>query len=86
MIRTGRRIFEVRKRGLFMKMKSRTLFLSTAAVLAGAGVAIPAAAQSAAAASKAETGSDEIIVTARRQSEKLQDVPASITVFTAKAP
>lgn len=68
-----------------MTIKSRTLFLSTAAVLAGACIASPAAAQSAAAAApKAETGSDEIIVTARRQSEKLQDVPASVTVFTAK--
>lgn len=68
-----------------MIVRLRTVFLSSAAVLAAAGAAVPAMAQSAAAGTADASGvSDEIIVTARRQNEKLQDVPASITVFTSK--
>jgi len=65
-----------------MTMKLRTFLLSTAVVLSAAGAAAPASAQSVAA---EEPGAGEIFVTARRQSEALQDVPASITVFTAEA-
>ena len=43
--------------------------------------AAPALAQNA---DEVGAGTEEIIVTARRQNEKLLDVPASVTVFTAK--
>lgn len=64
---------------------SRTALLAGAAALAFA--ASPARAQSAGeAAAEAEAPEgDEIIVTARRQDERLIDVPASITVLTADA-
>ncbi|MDF8334660.1 TonB-dependent receptor [Novosphingobium cyanobacteriorum] len=60
-------------------------------VSASAGVlalsAIPALAQEApqADAAGAAAGEDTIIVTARRQNERLQDVPASVSVLTAQA-
>ena len=68
-----------------MMVKFKTVFLSTAAALVVAGVSTPVAAQSAPSEAEATPGPGEIIVTARRQNEKLQDVPASITVFTAQA-
>ena len=43
----------------------------------------PAFAQAADADATAEEGADSIIVTARRQNERLQDVPASVAVITA---
>jgi iron complex outermembrane receptor protein len=56
--------------------------LVTALLVSVAAVAAPAAAQQAAAA--AEEGGEEIIVTARRNSEKLIDVPATVSVITAE--
>ncbi len=58
--------------------------LLVAAALSALAVAPPAYAQQTSAAGAAAAGEGEIIVTARRQNEKLQDVPASITVFTAE--
>jgi iron complex outermembrane recepter protein len=55
----------------------RTLFLATLSM--SALVATPALAQVAA----TENDSGEIVVTARRQNERLIDVPASVTVLTA---
>jgi iron complex outermembrane receptor protein len=55
--------------------------LVTALLLSVAAVASPAAAQQAAA---AEDAGDEIIVTARRNSERLVDVPATVSVITAE--
>ncbi|WP_324260199.1 TonB-dependent receptor [Altererythrobacter sp. H2] len=57
----------------------RTLLLASTVILPL--YASPALAQDAG----AETQSDEIVVTARRQSESLQDVPASVSVLTASA-
>ena len=66
-----------------MSIPSKALLFATAATLPL--LAAPAMAQSAPDA--AETAEDEnaIIVTARRQSERLQDVPASVSVLTAAA-
>jgi iron complex outermembrane receptor protein len=63
------------------------LLLATGAGLGAIALASPAAAQSAPASEQAAPSEDEggIIVTARRQSESLQDVPASVTVFSAQA-
>jgi iron complex outermembrane recepter protein len=60
-------------------LKSRTLLLGSIAL--SALVTMPSYAQD------AEDGAEgeEIIVTARRQEERLQDVPASVTVLTADA-
>lgn len=68
--------------------RSQWILLSTACGLALAGT--PALAQQAApqAAAQASAASGEdagIIVTARRQNERLQDVPASVAVLTADA-
>lgn len=56
--------------------------LLCASIALGPLMAAPAYAQEAPAESAAEN-SDTIIVTARRQSERLQDVPASVSVLTA---
>ena len=53
----------------------KTLLLSTSALLMGSGWSAPSLAQ--------QVAIEEIIVTARQRSESLQDVPASITAFTA---
>ncbi|MFO6448401.1 TonB-dependent receptor [Erythrobacter sp. NE805] len=66
------------------------LLLASGAALGAIALATPAAAQSAPADAPAAASEDEgqegggIIVTARRQSESLQDVPAAVTVFTAE--
>ncbi len=61
------------------------LVLASGAALSAIAMTAPALAQdTAAAASQAEGDDNAIIVTARRQSENLEDVPASITVFTAE--
>jgi iron complex outermembrane receptor protein len=67
-----------------MKRLTKALLFATAATLPL--LATPAIAQSAPDAS-ADTVNDDnaIIVTARRQSERLQDVPASVSVLTAAA-
>ncbi|MDO7834143.1 TonB-dependent receptor [Sphingobium sp. HBC34] len=48
-------------------------------------VALPAAAQGIADTSEAGAASDEIIVTAQKRSERLQDVPLAVTAVTADA-
>ena len=50
-----------------------------AAIAAAAGTAIPAAAQD----SQRATGLEEIVVTAQRREESLQNTPIAITAFTA---
>ena len=59
-----------------------TKFLIMSSVAASALVPVAAFAQ---AAPQAAAPSDEIVVTARREDEKLKDVPASVTVITAGA-
>ena len=61
----------------------KTLLLATIAASPFTATAVSAQAQSETEAS--EAGGDVIIVTARRQSERLQDVPASVSVLTADA-
>ncbi|MBK7284073.1 MAG: TonB-dependent receptor [Sphingomonadales bacterium] len=58
---------------------TKTILMSSIAALAV--TSIPALAQTA----ETEGSGDEIIVTARRQSERLIDVPASVSVITAQA-
>ncbi len=62
------------------------LLLASGAALGAIALAAPASAQSAPAADEAAQteGEGGIIVTARRQSETLAEVPASVTVFTAE--
>ena len=64
-------------------MKFR-LVLASGAALGAIALAAPAAAQEAASSVQAGEDDNAIIVTARRQSESLQDVPASVTVFGAE--
>lgn len=60
-------------------------FAAASRWLAGSALALVAATASAQnVAATAEAGSDEIIVTATRRSESLQNVPASITAFTSQ--
>ncbi|WP_295528434.1 TonB-dependent receptor [Novosphingobium sp. Chol11] len=61
---------------------SITKFLIMSSVAASALMPMAAAAQTA---TEPAAGSEEIVVTARRQDEKLKDVPASVTVITAGA-
>jgi iron complex outermembrane receptor protein len=65
-------------------MKFR-LTLATGAALGAIALAVPAAAQDAPAGTTAAEDENAIIVTARRQSESLADVPASVTVLGADA-
>lgn len=60
------------------------LVLASGAALGAIALAMPAAAQEAPTTTEAEE-EGAIIVTARRQSETLADVPAAVTVFTAEA-
>lgn len=65
-------------------MRSSSWLRTTALTLIGAAcgtLAVPALAEEAPAAK----GSDDIIITARRVNERLQDVPASVSVLTAAA-
>lgn len=59
------------------------LVLASGAALGAIALAAPAAAQDAPAAAPAAEDDNAIIVTARRQSESLADVPASVTVLSA---
>ena len=61
------------------------LLLASGAALGAIAVSAPAAAQSAPDAEPTAESTGEIMVTARRQSETLADVPAAVTVFTAEA-
>lgn len=68
-------------------MKSPKISFVRAALLAGIAapglfVAAPALAQDAA---EADAGGDEIIVTARRREESLQDVPIAVSAFSGEA-
>ena len=54
-------------------------------IAAPACAAMPVQAQAAGEARPGEDRSDDIIITARRQNERLVDVPASVTVFTTEA-
>ncbi len=60
---------------------SITKFLIMSSVSVSALLPVAALAQSA---EESASGSEDIIVTARRQNEVLQDVPASVTVFTSE--
>ena len=68
-------------------MNKRHLFVATAAVaLLSAGAAGSAqAAETPSAIEQAESGIAEIIVTAQRRAENMQDVPIAITAFSAAA-
>jgi iron complex outermembrane receptor protein len=69
-----------------MNARSLSIFLASASLLA-LGPAIPANAQATAQAEPAASGSvglEEIVVTARRVQEKLQEVPVAVTAFTAR--
>ena len=60
------------------------LVLASGAALGAIAVSVPATAQDAPATEQAAEEEAGIIVTARRQSESLADVPASVTVFGAE--
>lgn len=60
------------------------LLLASSAALGAIAASAPAAAQSAPDSEPTAESSGEIMVTARRKSETLADVPASVTVFTAE--
>ena len=66
-------------------MRANRMLLSSSAMGLLLSIAMPAFAQDAAQAVEPEAEGDAIIVTARRQNERLQDVPASIAVLTAAA-
>lgn len=66
-------------------MRANRMLLSSSAMGLLLSIAVPAFAQDAAQAVEPESEGDAIIVTARRQNERLQDVPASIAVLTAAA-
>lgn len=61
------------------------LVLASGAALGAIALSAPAVAQDAPAADQAPEDENAIIVTARRQSETLADVPASVTVLSADA-
>lgn len=67
-------------------IKAHSLLACSALALAGALVAVPAQAQQASESESRTDGSasssDDILVTARKRSERLQDVPATITAFS----
>jgi iron complex outermembrane receptor protein len=61
------------------------LVLASGAALGAIALSAPALAQDAPGSAPAAEEEGAIIVTARRQSETLQDVPAAVTVFTAES-
>lgn len=69
-----------------MQSKMRMEWVAGAASLALLAAASPAFAQASDPSVQANTtASDEILITARKRAESLQDVPASVTAFTAGA-
>jgi iron complex outermembrane receptor protein len=66
-----------------MRGPLRTALLTTAALMA-AGLSAPAFAQGAAPGSDAASDLDEVVVTARRREERLQDVPVAVTALSAQ--
>jgi iron complex outermembrane receptor protein len=66
-----------------MRGPLRTALLTTAALMA-AGLSAPAFAQGAASGSDAASDLDEVVVTARRREERLQDVPVAVTALSAQ--
>jgi iron complex outermembrane recepter protein len=67
---------------MMKKLQLRIILASTACL--GAMLAAPASAQSADAGAEEEAGIDDIIVTAQRREENLQDVPVSVSAFNAE--
>jgi len=65
---------------LFMSAASVLAILAAAPALAQQPAAEPAAAPQPA----AEEGSEEVVVTAQKREQRLQDVPVSVTAFTSK--
>ena len=65
--------------------KPRLAAVSALAFAATLLASVPALAQQGGAAAAADVGLEEIIVTARKRAENLQDVPISMTAFTAEA-
>ncbi len=69
-----------------MNIRYSAIFLASASI-AALSIATPVAAQEAAQAqpsASSAVGLEEIVVTARRVQEKLQEVPVAVTAFTAK--
>ena len=84
MLRVGNKVafdisINVKIRGEMMSMKSNGLLFATTALSLGFALAAPQMALAAPAAQP--TVLQDVIVTARRMEERLQDVPISITVF-----
>src|ERR1700751_3839798 len=65
------------------QMKSKISY-AVAAILGGTSVAVTAQEQTAATTETASEGITEVIVTAQRRSEKMQDVPISMQALTAQ--
>jgi iron complex outermembrane recepter protein len=65
-------------------MKSKISY-AVAAILGGASVAAPAQEQAAGTSESTSEGITEVIVTAQRRSEKMQDVPISMQALTGEA-
>ena len=70
------------KAGIFTSHRAGLLACVATLALAG-GTAMPVGFARAQTAAAADTGLEEIVVTARRREEKLQSVPIAITAFTA---
>src|SRR5512135_3206453 len=65
-----------------MSSKHR-LSLAIACALSGAGVSLPVHSSSAAEAAAPDQGLEEIVVTARKREERLQDVPIAVSAVTS---